>query len=79
MQIYDLTIFLLCSLESKNLHEVREAFDITSLDSFFPDKDHPEFRQTISELLPKLCQLSIRLLRCLALALGNYFNSLIGE
>ncbi|KAI9563508.1 hypothetical protein GHT06_010971 [Daphnia sinensis] len=56
-------------LESKNLHEVREAYDITSLDSFFPDKHLPEFRQVISELVPKLCQLSHRLLRCLAKAL----------
>lgn len=57
-------------LESKNLHEVREAYDITSLDSVFPDKHLPEFRQAISELVPKLCKLSHRLLRCLAKALG---------
>ncbi|XP_046641102.1 UPF0676 protein C1494.01-like isoform X2 [Daphnia pulicaria] len=64
-------------LESKNLHEVREAYDITSLDSFFPDKHQPEFRKTVSELVPKLCKLSHRLLRCLAVALGldeEYFT-----
>lgn len=58
------------SLESKNLHEVREAFDITSLNGFFPDQEHPEFRQAVSDLVPKLCLLSQRLLRCLGIALG---------
>jgi hypothetical protein len=66
--------FIICRLESKNLHEVREAYDITSLDSFFPDKHHPEFRKTITQLVPKLCKLSHRLLRCLAIALGSLYR-----
>ena len=52
---------------------MREAYDITSLDSFFPEQQ-PEFRQTISQLVPQLCRLSLRLLKCLAIALGNKTN-----
>lgn len=66
-----LTLINIHSLESKNLHEVREAYDITSLEGFFPDNQYPEFRQAVSDLVPKLCSLSQRLLRCLAVALGN--------
>jgi len=63
-------------LESKNRHEVREAYDITSLDGRFPDDQLPEFRQTVSTLVPELCRLSNRLLQCLAVAIGleeDYF------
>ena len=63
-------ILFLFSLESKNRHEVREAYDITSLEGRFPDEQLPEFRQTVSQLVPELCRLSHRLLKCLALAIG---------
>lgn len=64
------------SLESKNQHEVREAYDITSIDSFFPDKEQPDFRLAVGQILPKLCTLSNRLLTCLAIGLGNLFSIL---
>lgn len=59
------------SLESKNRHEVREAFDVTSIDGFFPDGHLPEFRTAVGQLLPQLCKLSNRLLTCLAIGLGT--------
>ena len=59
------------SLESKNRHEVREAFDVTSIDGFFPDGHLPEFRSAVGQLLPQLCKLSNRLLTCLAIGLGT--------
>jgi isopenicillin N synthase-like dioxygenase len=64
-------------LESKNRHEVREAYDVTCLSGYFPDKDEPEFRTSVNRLVPQLCQLSNRLLICLATALGleeDYFT-----
>jgi len=63
-------------LESKSSHEIREAYDVTSMDPGFDDKEHPEFWKSINRILPELCELSRRLLRCLAAALGleeDYF------
>jgi len=63
-------------LENKSSHEIREAYDITSMDAGFNCKEHPEFWKSIHQILPELSKLSQRLLRCLALALGleeDYF------
>ena len=41
------------------------------MDPGFDDKEHPEFWKSINRILPELCELSRRLLRCLAAALGT--------
>lgn len=54
-----------------NFREIREAYDVTSLDkSLYPDEYAPAFRSTINELVPQLKELALRLLKCLALGLG---------
>jgi len=58
-------------LESKSTHEIREAYDVTSMDVGFDNKEHPEFFNSIHRILPELSELSRRLLRCLAIALGT--------
>jgi hypothetical protein len=60
------------SLESNNRHEIREAYDVTSLDGFFPDEDAPEFRRSVVAIIPPLRQLTHRLLKCFAIALGKF-------
>ena len=64
-------IALVFSLDVSSLHEIREAYDIASPDGIYPDKHAPEFRKAITELAPELRELTIRLLKCMALALGK--------
>ena len=54
-----------------SLHEIREAYDVASPDGVYPDEHAPEFRKAINELAPELRELTIRLLKCMALALGK--------
>lgn len=70
-------IFVIYSLESSNRHEIREAYDVTSLDGSFPDQEAPQFRNSVVRLVPALCQLTFRLLRCMAHALGIDGNLII--
>ena len=59
-------------LGTDNRHEIKEAYNITSLKSVFPSEDsNPEFRSAVIELALKLSELTRRLLTCMALALGN--------
>lgn len=58
------------SLEDSSVHEVREAYDVTSPTGFYPDNSVPQFRPAICELAQSLCQLTVDLLKCMALALG---------
>jgi isopenicillin N synthase-like dioxygenase len=62
-------------LDVSSLHEIREAYDIASPDGVYPDEHAPEFRKTIKELAPELRELTIRLLKCMAHALGKTNNS----
>lgn len=55
-----------------SLHEVRESYDVASPDGVYPDEYAPSLRKSICKLAPELCQLTIRLLKCMALALGQY-------
>ncbi len=59
------------SLDVSSLHEIREAYDVASPDGVYPDEHAPEFRKAINELAPELRELTIRLLKCMALALGK--------
>ena len=59
-------------LGTDNRHEIKEAYNITSLKSVFPSEDsNPEFRSAVIDLALKLSELTRRLLTCMALALGN--------
>jgi len=63
-------------LESTNRHEIREAYDVTSMNTGFDGQEYPQFRKSIECILPQLSELTLRLLKCLAIALGleeNYF------
>ena len=53
--------------DSSNLHEVREAYNITSPSSCCPDKS---FKQAVHQLVPELCDLTRALLRFMASALS---------
>lgn len=58
-------------------HEIRETYDVSSPDGVYPDEHAPEFRQAVNILAPSLCELTLRLLRCLALALGMIFANVL--
>ena len=68
------------SLDAGSLHEIRESYDVASYDGIYPDDHAPEMSRAIHHLAPDLCKLTIRLLKCMAIALGNniipFFNSL---
>lgn len=68
--------FLLNSLDPTCRQEIRESYDVSSADGVFPDEHAPEFHQAIEELGPKLCHLTIRILNCMALALGSPYTML---
>ncbi len=53
-------------------HEIRESYDVASPDGLYPDEHAPEFRQAINDLAPPMCELTFRLLKCMALALGKW-------
>jgi hypothetical protein len=53
------------------LHEVREAYDVTSPTSRYPDDNTPEFRLATCELAKSLRQLTTNLLKFMAVALGK--------
>ena len=54
-----------------SLHEVRESYEVSSFKGLYPDEDAPEFHQAVDRLVPQLVDLTIRLLKYMALALGN--------
>ncbi len=58
------------SLKDSSVHEIREAYDVTSPSSIYPDECAPEFRQDVCELSASLRELTLNLLKCMALALG---------
>lgn len=61
-------------LDVGNLHEIRESYNIMSLDGEFPsEEDAPGFRESIKNLLEEFRELAIRLLKCLAIALGIFY------
>ncbi|XP_046640742.1 uncharacterized protein LOC124326129 [Daphnia pulicaria] len=65
-------------LEDSSSHEVREAYDVTSPASRYPDDSTPEFRLATCELAKSLRQLTTNLLKFMAVALGldeDYLNS----
>jgi isopenicillin N synthase-like dioxygenase len=53
--------------------EVREAFDLTSLDpnGVFPDREVPNFKPSMTSLAKATRELAFRVLRSLALGLGQ--------
>ena len=58
--------------------EFRESFEMHCLeDGPYPDKEVPELRLAAQELAPKLCQLTMALLKCMALGLGRRESHLI--
>lgn len=61
-------------MDTSSLHEIRESYDVASPDGIYPDEHAPDYRKAVVELSPELCELTIRLLKCMALALG-YFKS----
>lgn len=57
--------------------EIRESYDIHCLqDGVYPDEEVPQFRQAAEELAPKLCQLTMVLLKCMALGLGEQHKAI---
>lgn len=56
--------------DNKVLQEIRETYDVQSLNGTFPDEDAPEFRRSVTAIMPDLCRLTQRLLLCLSKALG---------
>lgn len=65
-------ISILNSLDTSARHEIRESYDVASPDGLYPDEHAPEFRQAINDLAPPMCELTFRLLKCMALALGKW-------
>ncbi|KAI9563505.1 hypothetical protein GHT06_010968 [Daphnia sinensis] len=64
-------------LDTSARHEIRESYDVASPNGLYPDEHAPEFRQAINDLAPPMCELTLRLLSCMALALGldkNFFG-----
>lgn len=62
---------MLNSLDKSALHEIRESYDVSSPIGIYPDEHAPEFRVAVNELAPPMCELTLRLLRCMAVALGT--------
>ena len=58
-------------MDAASLHEIREAYDVSSYDGIYPDDHAPELGQAIRHLVPDLSQLTLRLLKHMAIALGN--------
>ncbi len=59
------------SLDVSSLHEIRESYDVASPDGVYPnEEDAPQFRQAINQLAPHLRELTMRMLKCMAIALG---------
>lgn len=62
-------------LDVSSLHEMRESYDVVSNNGLYPDEDAPEFHQAVDRLVPQLVDLTIRLLKYMALALGMIYYS----
>ncbi|XP_042225488.1 2-oxoglutarate-Fe(II) type oxidoreductase ppzD-like [Homarus americanus] len=64
--------------KSKNSHELREAYDLKSIDGLFPDAEVPSLRPAVTSFLKSCTTLNNRLLIALAHSLGlerNFFIS----
>lgn len=59
------------SLDASSTHEIRESYDIASSDGAYPDEHAPEFRKAVNELAPDLTELTLRVLKCMALSLSK--------
>jgi isopenicillin N synthase-like dioxygenase len=64
-------------LENSSVHEIREAYDVTSPTSRYPDDRVPQFRLAVCELANSLRQLTNNLLKFMALALGKSIYKLL--
>jgi isopenicillin N synthase-like dioxygenase len=64
-------------LENSSVHEIREAYDVTSPISRYPDDRVPQFRLAVCELANSLRQLTNNLLKFMALALGKSIYKLL--
>ncbi|XP_071520189.1 uncharacterized protein [Panulirus ornatus] len=63
---------------NKDVHELREAYDVKWIDGVFPDKEVPSLRPAASDFVRTCLDLTTRLLTALALGFGldrNFFTS----
>jgi len=59
-------------LDPNARQEIRESYDVSSPQGRFPDDFAPEFHKAVDLLGPQLCELTIRVLKYMALALGLF-------